>query len=324
MIGVKTTRTSGRRSIGMLAGCAWAASAAASGAPGAEGAALAMVLLPVAIYLIAVAVLLLFEMFRGRRWVIANAIGSALAAALVFVALSNFKLPPGTGSTVFVVGTLVVLAFGAFAPGLQYFAARKRWRAVSAAIRVVAALALTAPLAAWFVHQLDGAKYEQARQDITARGRTARAGDLATVVREYAGNGLRTFEFRDYLHGLHHSALMLDAAPLDDDDRAAAERLIADRDTYFGPLHAKLVWDRHAGHSIDALLADPDAPAIRYHLLEILERHAATRYCGSADDIHSLRTGVQHWFAGEARYAPDGDARRTATIESLCASVEAR
>lgn len=324
MIGVRATRTLGGRRIGLVAGCTWAASAAASGAPGAEGVALALVLLPVAIYLIAVAVLLLFGVFHRRRWVIANTIGSVLATALVIATLSQFELPPGSGSTIVVLGTLAVMSFVALAPRLQYVAARKQWHAVSITIRAVVAMGLAAPLAAWLVYQWEGAKYQHARLDSTARGQTARAGDLAAVVREYAGDRLHTIEFSDFLHGLHHSRLLLDAAPLNDDDRAAAERLITDRTAYFGPLHAKLVWDRHAGHSTDALLSDPDASLVRYHLLEILERHAGTRYCGSAEDIRALRSGVHGWFASEARNATDDDARRNATIEALCAVVEAR
>lgn len=319
MSGVQAIRGCGRRCIAVLSGCACAASVAASGAPGAEGVALAILLLPAVVYLIAVAVLLLFGVFAGRRWLIANVVGSVLAAALVCVVLAKFELPPGSGGAGFIVGTLAVLALATLAPSLQYYSARKQWRAVSAGIRVMAALALGAPLATWCMHEFEGAKYERARQDITARGRAAHAGDLAAVVREHAGNALHTAAFSDYLRGLQHSPLLLDAAPLNDDDRAAAERLIADRSTYFGPLHAKLVWDRHADDAIEALLSDPDAPATRYHLLEILERHAATRYCGNPEQIRALRSGVQRWFAGEARYAADDGAQRNARIESLCA-----
>lgn len=319
MSGVQTIRGFGRRCIEVLSGCACAASAAASGAPGAEGVALAILLLPAAVYLIAVAVLLLFGVFAGRRWLIANVVGSALTAALVCLVLARFELPPGGAGASLVFGTLAVLALATLAPCLQYHSARKQWRAVSAGVRVMAALALGAPLATWCMHEYEGAKFEQARQDITARGRTAHAGDLAAVVREHAGNALHTAAFGDYLRGLQHSPLLLDAAPLNDDDRAAAERLIADRSTYFGPLHAKLVWDRHAGDAMEALLSDPDAPAVRYHLLEILERHAVTRYCGNSEDIRALRSGVQRWFADQARHASDDDAPRNASIESLCA-----
>ncbi len=279
---------------------------------------LAVFLLPVAIYFAAVAVLLLFRVFRRRGWVIANTICSMLAIALTWVALMSVQIPPGSGSSAFLLGVAAVLAFGVIAPWLQYRAARERWRALSALVLVLAALELCLPLAAWVAHSSQQAQFAQARREIERRGREARSGDLAATVGGRSTGELCTFEFRDFMAALPYSPLLRDATPLNEDDRAAAERLLADRETYSSALHAKLVWDDHADDSVDVLLADPAAPALRYRLLEMLERHAATRYCGDADANEALREGVRAWFAERDSVSPADRAALIARVDALC------
>lgn len=320
---LQTNRATSRCRAGALAACGYAGPVAASGSPGAEGIVLVMLLLPVAIYFAAVAVLLLFRLYRRRGWMIANAIGSALATGLAGVALMSVRTPSGPGGTAFLLGTAAVLAFGIIAPWLQYRAARAQWRALSNLVLVLAALELSLPVVAWVAQLSQQAQFDQALENTERLGRAARSGDLAAAVRGRTGNELLTVESRVFLAALTYSPLLRDATALRDDDRAAAERLLADRATYSSALHAKLVWDEHAEQGVDALLADPDAPALRYWLLEMLERHAATRYCGDNDAIFALREGVQAWFAQETRASPTEGAARDARINALCTAVDA-
>ncbi len=285
---------------------------------------LVVLLLPVAIYFAAVAVLLLFRVFRRRGWVIANAIGSALATGLACMALMSVRIPPSSGAATFLVGTAAVLAFGVVAPWLQYRAAREKWRVVGGLVLVLAVLGLSLPLVAWLAHVSQQAQFDRARDETERRGREARSGDLAAAVRGRTATELRTSEFHDFMAALTYAPLLRDATPLRDDDRAAAEGLLADRETYSSALHAKLVWDHHAEHGVEALLADPDAPALRYWLLEMLERHAAKRYCGDADVNFVLREGVRAWFAEETQASPAERAGRNARIDALCMAVDAR